>query len=124
MYYEISKADWKLYRTMLAVWQEAYMERLTQEYIEILSGEGRGSQKWWALEKRMKEDRKCPGVIVEVKKSNVPWVLLDLLRCQAITPEDLNGFSDDLTERVLWVYRGDQKDDMEEDPEEDANEDE
>ena len=61
MYYEISKADWKLYRTRLAVWQEAYMERLTQEYIEILSGEGRGSQKWWALEKRMKEDREMSG---------------------------------------------------------------
>lgn len=122
MYNEISNADWKLFRERLASWQEAYMERLAQEYIEILSGEGRGSQKWWALEKRMKEDRKCPGVIVEVKKSNVPWVLLDLLRCQAITPEDLNGFSDDLVERVLLLYRIDLKSDMEEDSEEDANE--
>ncbi len=118
MYYEISKADWKLYRTRLAVWQEAYMERLAREYIEILSGEGSGSEKWWALEKRIKEDRKSPGVIVEVKRSNVPWVLLDLLRCQAITPEDLNGFSDELTERVLWIY----KRDLEDDPEEDVTE--
>ena len=49
--YEITKADWKLYREKLPQWQEAYMERLNQEYIELLTGDGKGSEKWWKLEK-------------------------------------------------------------------------
>jgi hypothetical protein len=34
---EISKSDWKLFRERLPEWQEHYMERLTKEYIELLS---------------------------------------------------------------------------------------
>lgn len=30
---EVSKNDWKLYRSRIAEWQEAYMERLIQEYV-------------------------------------------------------------------------------------------
>lgn len=41
--YEIAKADWKLYRKKLPIWQEAYMQRLNPEYIELLSGNGKGS---------------------------------------------------------------------------------
>ena len=52
MYFEVSKADWKLFRERLVSWQEAYMERLTREYIEILSRNADGSEKWWTLEKR------------------------------------------------------------------------
>ena len=36
---EVSKSDWKLFRTHIAKWQENYMERLMQEYVELLSGE-------------------------------------------------------------------------------------
>lgn len=122
MYNEISNADWKLFRERLASWQEAYMERLAQEYIEILSGEGRGSQKWWALEKRIKQDSKSPGVVVKLRKADVPWILRDLMEWEVITPENLEGFSDGLVERVLLLYRIDLKSDMEEDPEEDVNE--
>ena len=32
---EISKADWKLFRERIGVWQEAYMDRLNREYIEL-----------------------------------------------------------------------------------------
>ena len=112
MYFEVSKADWKLFRERLVSWQEAYMERLTREYIEILSRKADGSEKWWTLEKRIKQDRKSPGVIVELRKSKVPWILLNLLHDRVITPEDLKGFSDELVERVLWMYRSDQKSDM------------
>ena len=39
MMLDISKADWKLFRERISGWQEAYMERLTREYIELLSSD-------------------------------------------------------------------------------------
>ena len=35
--YQVKEKDWKQFRKMLPEWQEAYMERLTKEYIELLS---------------------------------------------------------------------------------------
>ncbi len=40
---EISKSDWKLFSERISVWRESYMERLTERYIEILSGPGKAS---------------------------------------------------------------------------------
>ena len=53
-----SEKDWKLFRSKISDWQEAYMEKLNQEYIELLSGDGYASDKFWALEKRIREDKK------------------------------------------------------------------
>jgi hypothetical protein len=52
---EISKSDWKLFRERLPEWQEHYMERLTKEYIELLSSPGNASDHFWELEKRIKK---------------------------------------------------------------------
>ncbi len=61
---EISKKDWKLFREKFVRWQENYMERLTKEYIALLSSNDKeASEKFWELEKRIKKDRKHPGVI-------------------------------------------------------------
>ena len=37
--------DWKLFRKKLGRWQEAYMDKLNKEYIELLNGEGTPSEK-------------------------------------------------------------------------------
>ena len=57
-----SEKDWKLFRNKIADWQEAYMEKLNREYIELLSSEGNASDKFWALEQRIREDKKDSGV--------------------------------------------------------------
>ena len=36
----VNEKDWKLFRNRIPDWQEAYMDRLNHEYIELLSGEG------------------------------------------------------------------------------------
>jgi hypothetical protein len=46
---DISKSDWKLFCSRITDWQEAYMEKLNHEYIELLSGEGPASKKWKLL---------------------------------------------------------------------------
>ena len=32
-----TEADWKLFRKKIAGWQEAYMEKLVREYMDLLS---------------------------------------------------------------------------------------
>ncbi len=66
---EFSKPDWALFRKKIALWQEAYMERLNQEYMDILSGQGNPSDKFWVLEKRINHDKKCHGVVIQLRKT-------------------------------------------------------
>ena len=106
---ECSKADWKLFRSKIPGWQEAYMERLNKEYIEILSSEGNASDKFWALEKRIYQDKRSPGVMVQLRKSDMPMQLLSMLRDGAIEWDDLNGFSPELQEVLSYLLGGRQK---------------
>ena len=97
---EISKKDWKLFREKLPKWQEKYMEKLNQEYIELLQKEGNASDKFWKLEKRIRNDKKKSGVIVELRKSELVYNLVELIRDGVIEICDLDEFSDDLKEIV------------------------
>ena len=46
---EVSKSDWKLFRARIGDWQETYMERLSREYIDLLSGDENAFDKFWKL---------------------------------------------------------------------------
>lgn len=76
------------------------MGRLDKEYIELLSGEGNPSERFWALDKRMKEDKRSPGVQLEMRKSNLIINIIALLHCGVIGLDDLQEFSDDLKTSV------------------------
>ena len=54
--YNFSEKDWKLYRSKIAGWQEAYMEILRADEI--------GSERFWKLHDRIKEDKRSPGVLI------------------------------------------------------------
>ncbi len=98
---EISKSDWKLYREKIVDWQEKYMEKLNKEYIKLLSADDKNaSDKFWELEKRIKNDRRHPGVIIEMRKSQAIFDIVDLIRLDVITYTDLSDFSDDLQQAV------------------------
>ena len=77
------------------------MDRLNHEYIELLSGERNPSDKFWALEERIRQDKKDSGVQAEMSRSNMKFILMDLLDEGAITAADLDGFSDDLRDSLL-----------------------
>lgn len=100
---EISKRDWKLYRERLPEWQENFMEQLTKEYIELLSGPGNASDHFWELEKRIKQDKKNPGVQIEVRKSEAIWDIAVFVGRGIITMDELDGFSEDLIEAVKLI---------------------
>lgn len=100
---EPSKRDWKLYQERIKEWQEHYMERLVKEYVDYLCSELPASTKFWELEKRIKQDKKNPGVLIELSKSDMFWDIAKLIRCNVIVMEDLADFSDDLREAVNLI---------------------
>ena len=50
-----TKMDWTLFGDKIAGWQENYMDRLNKEYIELLSSDAAPSDKFWTLDKTIKE---------------------------------------------------------------------
>ena len=101
---EISKKDWKLFREKLSDWQERYMEGLVKEYVNFLNDDTKpASEKFWEMEKRIKEDKRHPGVIMEVNKSEVIWDIVRLIRLKVITYDDLSDFSDELQMEVKRI---------------------
>ena len=97
---EISKVDWKMFREKVPEWQELYMERLTKKYIELLSSPGNASDHFWELEKRIRNDKKHPGVMLEMNKSEAIWDIAILVKKKVINLKDLEGFSQELIDSV------------------------
>ena len=97
---EPSKRDWKLFREKIGTWQETYMEKLVGEYVELLNDGVPASSKFWALEKRIKQDKKKPGVILEVRKQQMVDDIIRLLGDGVITMDDLLEFSDELRDNI------------------------
>ena len=100
----VNEKDWKLFRSRLPGWQETYMERIVEEYMELLGSEDQASEKFWALDERIKKDKRNPGVLLhDVKRSNMDIHLLQLLRYEVIRLENLDGFSEELQEKLTWI---------------------
>lgn len=100
---QITEHDWKIFRKKIPDWQEAYMERLAKEYILLLQSEKKASSKFWELEKRIKEDKKSPGVIIDMRRSTAINHIVNLLLGEVISLYDLKEFSDDLQEAVRFI---------------------
>lgn len=106
-----TKRDWALFRSKIGSWQEAYMGRLCDEYIELLSGDGDPSEKFWQLDKRIRNDKRNPGVQLEMTRTNFIYNIIALINNDVISIEDLEDFSDELKgtvnaflERQNWNY--------------------
>lgn len=76
------------------------MERLIEEYIEYLQGDDPASTKFWEMEKRIRQDRRTPGVFLRLEKSNMDFDIICLIRDGVIGFGDLEGFSHELINRI------------------------
>ena len=104
MVQQFCEEDWKLFRDRLPGWQERHMEELVREYVSLLTDPSQlASDKFWALDKRIRRDQQHVGVVARMSRSCMYENLISLLQEGAITPEDLEGFSDDLQERLSFV---------------------
>ena len=98
--------DWKLFRKKLGGWQEAYMDKLVEEYKDILNSDASSFDKYSTLRKEIYDDYKSPGVLArDVSRSNMFIILLGLLRDGAITMDDLDEFSDELKEDIAQLIK-------------------
>ena len=95
-----TKRDWALFRSKIGSWQEAYIGRLCDEYIELLSGDGDPSEKFWQLDKRIRSDKRNPGVQLEMSRTNFIYNIIALINNDVISMKDLEDFSDKLKETV------------------------
>ena len=103
---EVSKKDWNLFREKLPDWQERWMERLSREYIALLSsGAGNASDRFRALCERVRRDQSSPGVSLELRRSIMVYDLARLLADGAIREDELDGFSED-TQEAVRALRG------------------
>lgn len=100
---EISKQDWNLFRSKIVLWQEAYMDRLNKEYINILSGEGNPSDKFWKLEKKINADKRHRGVVIRLRKQDLAFDLAALINDGVIALADIDEFSEELKEIVAHL---------------------
>lgn len=103
--YTVKEQDWKLFRKQRPLWQESYMDKLNQEYIRLLSGEGLASDKFWELEKRIHTDKRSVGVVADMRRSQMYSNLLSLLVNEIIREDDLDGFSEELAETIKYAAR-------------------
>lgn len=100
----VNEKDWRLFRSRLPGWQEAFMDKLIVEYIGLLNRGEAASERFWALEKRIREDKRNPGVLItEMSRSKMRTNLTQLLGHGVITLEDLDGFSEELREDLSWI---------------------
>ena len=102
---QVNESDWKLFRSRLPAWQEAYIERLNLEYVSLLSGPGSAADKFWELDKRLKEDKQRVGVVADMRRSMMDINIMNLLADGVITLDDLDGFSKDLREKMAFMMR-------------------
>ena len=76
------------------------MGRLCDEYIELLSGDGDPSEKFWKLDKRIRSDKRNPGVQLQMTRTNFIYNIISLISNDVISMKDLEDFSDELKETV------------------------
>jgi len=68
--------------------------------ISWLSLSSNPSEKFWRLDKKIKEDRKKTGVQLEMSRSKLIYNIISLINEGAISFEDLEEFSDELKETI------------------------
>ncbi len=98
-----SKRDWLLLRNKIAGWQEAYIGKLNEGYIELLSQEGSEADKFWKLYRRLCEDKRCAGVQIFMRGSDPLPLICRLVNEGVIQLGDLCEFSEELQAAVASI---------------------
>ena len=81
------------------------MDKLNREYIALLESDGHASDKFWELEKRIRRDRQSVGVVIDMRRSMMTANIMRLLGDGVISLDDLDGFSEELVEKMRYLMR-------------------
>ena len=69
--FDVKERDWKIFRKKIIIWQENYMQKLNNEYIEILKRDNDASKNFWDLERRIYKDKRSIGVAIDMRRSKM-----------------------------------------------------
>lgn len=100
---EVKESDWKLFRKMVQVWQERLCDRFVQKYSDLLGGNEPSGEKFWKLEKMIRKDSTAPGMIIDMRRSQMLLNLVALMRAGVIREDELESFSGELREAVMHL---------------------
>ncbi len=89
----------------IGIWQNAYMEKLNREYIDLLSTDSTASEIFWALEERIKKDKTSVGIVADMRRSQMIPNIISLLGDGVITEDDLNEFSETLQSAIRFIMK-------------------
>lgn len=105
---EFKESDWKKFRKLIPSWQERHIKKLSQEYITILNQNKLPSDNFWELENRIKQDKKSPGVLIEMSRSKMIQNIMIMLKDGIIELDELSDFSDTFKDTIntyLELYK-------------------
>lgn len=85
--------DWKLYKKNIDAWQERYMDKILEEYKEIIDRKEMASKRFWNPYHRIKSDLENHGVLIAASRNNLKDIILSLYSHNVITFEELNDLN-------------------------------
>lgn len=100
----VNEKDWKLFRKKIIIWQENYIAKLNDGYISVLTSDASPEDKFRELERRINRDKRSTGVSVDMRRSAMFTNLVRLISDGVITPGDLEGFSDEIREKIDFLF--------------------
>ena len=95
-----TEEDWRLFQKKLPEWQDAYMNKLNREYIELLKRKGNPSEKFWTLYDRLQKDSKKCTLSFRMSRSTMVYNILTLLNNKVINETNLQGFSEEFKKTI------------------------
>lgn len=82
------------------------MAGLIRSYVQLLKDEKMDtSDRFWELWKRLNNDRRTPGVVIEMNKGSMLWNLARFVNDGLVPEEELAEFSEDGQEAVGLILR-------------------
>ena len=99
-----NESDWRHFRDSLAEWRERYLEKINPEIADILaSDEGTPTEKFWKAKEEMdRQARILQDCLDGYSRSKMWRHLLLMYRHGLVDETDLEAFSDELREDILY----------------------
>lgn len=76
-----------------------------KKYIVLLSSNEPASTKFWKLEKRIKNDNKNPGVVLQLRKSSMIFDIVEMINLKVISLDDVEDFSEEFKDRIKTLLK-------------------
>lgn len=104
--YELKESDWKVFKKKIPEWQNNHYSNLNKKYIGILQDDSLNeADRYWKLDKEIKEDKKKPGVYIDYRRSKMEDDIIELLLYKVIDINNLEGFSEELIDYLKEVIK-------------------